>query len=280
MSAPGVLVAKGLGGSGIHNAMVYMRALPSDVRSWNVSGWSWEDALKSYMDLEAFYTEERMQNTSLSMFHGTKGPIITTVPTNEDGISPDFIASAVNSGLKLTQDFNAPGGREGVGYYHYNIAGGVRESAARKMIGPMLAHPPDYPTFELSLRSTATRLILASPPDMAGENDAGDTGDVNVLGVYYEKDGQEYAAYLKESDWTTRLSPSSAASSTRAVVLTCGALLSPQLLMRSGIGPKEELMRAGLEMRVNAEGVGKGLQDHPAIALVYSISPELAASRS
>ena len=55
-----------------------------------------------------------------------------------DEIAPEFVSAAVQSGLKLTHDFNAPEGRVGVGYYHFNIEGGTRASAARAMLSPII----------------------------------------------------------------------------------------------------------------------------------------------
>jgi choline dehydrogenase len=69
---------------------------------------------------------------------GTQGPIQTSSPVYVDEIAPYFVEACARSGIRITKDFNAPAGREGVGYYHFNIRGGVRDSAAKAFLSPVM----------------------------------------------------------------------------------------------------------------------------------------------
>ncbi|KAJ0408261.1 hypothetical protein P43SY_004419 [Pythium insidiosum] len=128
---PDVNVAKALGGCGIHNAMLYVRALPSDLHRWSMSKWTWKKALELYTRMEDF-------DGPRSDFHGHAGIVRTSPPSLADPLSSAFVDTCEEIGIPRTNDFNAPNGRHGVGFYHFNTRDGVRESAARRFIGPML----------------------------------------------------------------------------------------------------------------------------------------------
>ena len=81
---PNVLLAKGLGGCGVHNAMLYVRALASDIEAWKVPGWTWDVMMNTYKTLER-YTPSIEENSATNIaqadyhnYHGTDGPIPTT----------------------------------------------------------------------------------------------------------------------------------------------------------------------------------------------------------
>lgn len=160
---PDVNVAKALGGCGIHNAMLYgawsckcerkneitlhrrllvdywwygfvfvvVRALPSDLESWQMDKWTWKEALKIYMAIEDF-------DGPNSSYHGTHGFVRTSPPAFKTNLSKEFIEACEQVGIPSTSDFNKPGGRYGAGYYHFNIRDGVREGAAKTFLGPIL----------------------------------------------------------------------------------------------------------------------------------------------
>jgi choline dehydrogenase-like flavoprotein len=65
------------------------------------------------------------------------------------------------SSVSYAQDFNAPGGRVGVGYYHFNIKGGIRDSAARAMLAPVLKTRPNL---NVKLKATVKRVLLENAP--------------------------------------------------------------------------------------------------------------------
>jgi choline dehydrogenase-like flavoprotein len=70
MEVNSIMVAKALGGCGIHNAMLYVRAIEADLIRWNLSSWTWEDTLATYLKLEHWVGEP-------VAYHGLGGPITT-----------------------------------------------------------------------------------------------------------------------------------------------------------------------------------------------------------
>ena len=69
----GMLQAKGLGGCGTHNAMLYVRCLPSDVESWNMTaeGWRWEEVLQTFKGLENYVPPHGGASGAIPTYHGT-----------------------------------------------------------------------------------------------------------------------------------------------------------------------------------------------------------------
>ena len=299
---PNVLLAKGLGGCGVQNAMMYVRALASDIESWNVPGWTWDVMMTTYKTLER-YTPSDEENSATNIaqadyhsYHGTDGPIPTTRSQYIDEIAPEFVSAAVQSGLKLTRDFNAPEGRVGVGYYHFNIEGGIRASASRAMLGPIING--QKPNFLLQLKAEVTKVLLVELPQIIKNSTATPTSTgstptsssnpspaidplhahYKAVGVEYTQDGVTKTAYLKSLTLPSMSKMGIDFSKVRSVILTAGALLTPKILMNSGIGPKEVLLKAGVKVRVENENVGQNLQDHPSVGVTALLSPTLAAS--
>jgi hypothetical protein len=121
---PPPAIARGLGGCGIHNAMLYMRGRPDDFASWG-PGWSWSDVLPFY--------RRSITNRQFDE-HGADGPVtVTSVPS--DNISRAFVESCRTAGLRPNADFNGHGSRDGAGYYQFMIRDLVRDSPAAAFLG-------------------------------------------------------------------------------------------------------------------------------------------------
>jgi choline dehydrogenase-like flavoprotein len=69
------IIAKAVGGCGIHNAMLYVRALPENIKSWGMRDWSWNEVLEQYLLLE-----KNVEVNTDNEFHGKNGPIVTSSP--------------------------------------------------------------------------------------------------------------------------------------------------------------------------------------------------------
>jgi choline dehydrogenase len=120
-----------LGGSSSINGMVWARGRPSDYDSWAQSGlpgWSWTDALAAFRRIERF-------QGGASDDHGGDGPLPITDAAVHHPLLDLYIKAATQAGHTPTNDFNAPP-FEGVGRYHFTIAGGQRWSAARAFLAP------------------------------------------------------------------------------------------------------------------------------------------------
>ena len=311
LEASRVMLTRGLGGCGVTGAMMYLRALPSDIRAWGVPGWDWPLLLKSYRAHESFLplsseaevsvdvngagvaanfsspslladTGSRSDNSS---FHGASGPIATT-SVSPDPLGSRFIAAlSAATGALFSGDFNAPEGRSGrqgrVGHYHFNIdAAGQRSSAA----GALLPSVSENPSVVLALGAHVRRVLLQ---EVVAYNASASSSHVRAVGVEYVQGGVVKTAYLRSriiaslapiSDKIKGpLVPSLLGSRQRAVILAAGALHSPAILLRSGVGPPAELKRAGVECRVPLEGVGAQLQNHPTVAVSFYPSPDATA---
>ncbi|KAG1707890.1 hypothetical protein DVH05_024541 [Phytophthora capsici] len=234
---PDVNVAKALGGCGIHNAMLYVRALPSDLKRWKMDGWTWEKALDIYMNIEDF-------DGPNSSYHSKQGFLRTSPPAVELDLSREFIEACVELGIPRTTDFNAPSGRYGAGYYHFNTRDGVRESAAKAFLGPIL----DTKTGESTRENL--RVMLDTTVTKIGINDENVTEGVEVR--YGNGTGQ-----------LIRLAEHG------EVIVTAGAINTPKILMLSGLGNHDTLRKAGLPLKKHLPRVGMNLQDHPVVGMIF-----------
>lgn len=240
---PGALLAKAVGGCGMHNAMLYVRALPENVEAWNMSSFTWKDVYGAYLALEDFTGP-----LSLADHHGAGGPMVTSISPFADLLGEKFMETAVKMGVPTTPDFNAPGGRFGAGLFTFNIRDGIRHSAAVALLQPSLERHPD----RVSLRTftTVDRLELSEGSFR------------RVIAVHGLDDNN---------------APLSIPIHEKArVVLTAGTILTPGLLLRSGIGNSDYAKESKLkEPDVAMPAAGRNIQDHPAVGVVFEVDPPL-----
>jgi choline dehydrogenase-like flavoprotein len=158
-------------------------------------------------------------------FHGTGGPLNVADLRNPNPLSSLFIEAAAKAGLEPNNDFNGAA-QEGAGLYQVTQKNGRRFSAARAFLDAAKARP----NLTIYTQAHATRILLE---------------DKRAVGVEVSIAGQ-----------VQRLMAG------REVILAGGAINSPQLLLLSGIGPREKLGRHGIEPLHELPGVGENLQDH------------------
>lgn len=214
---------KALGGCSSMNAMIYIRGNHADYDEWR-------DAYGAtgwgYDDVLPYFTKAE-HNTRLSdRFHGSGGPLHVEDRGYNHELSTSFIESGVAAGLKRNDDFNGAA-QDGVGPYQVTCRKGRRWSVADAYIRPAQERP------NLTIRTEAfvTRVLLEG---------------TRAVGVEYTRGGQTHTAHAEAE-----------------VVLSGGAINSPQLLMLSGIGPGAHLREMGIDVAVESPGVGQNLQDHP-----------------
>ncbi|MFC6724424.1 GMC family oxidoreductase [Halobium palmae] len=228
---------KALGGSSVINGMAYVRGHPYDYDNWADQG---NDGW-SYDDmLPYFKRSEEFVADGDEEYHGTDGPMSVDRRGQTTEYTELFVEAANEAGLERNMDFNGEQ-QEGVGYYHSTVKDGERHSAAAAFIMPVL----DRPNLTVETSAHATRLTME--------------GD-EVTGVVYEQDGEEH---------TVEAEPDG------EVILSAGAIQSPQLLMLSGIGPAEHLEEYGIGVEVDLPGVGRNLQDHLRWSVDYRSSEPL-----
>jgi choline dehydrogenase len=228
-----------LGGSSAINGMIHVRGARDDFDGWGPS-WTWDTLLPYFRRSEDHYLGD-------VAFHGVGGPL--PVGRN-DKLSPLTVAQvegAVESGIRFNPDVNA-GVLDGASYIDVNIRGGRRVSAWAGYVAPLLAS--GVPNLAVVTGVTVTRVLFE--------------GDRAV--------GVEYVAPSDTADSPTghyELIEAGQAQCEGDVVLSAGAIGSPQILMLSGIGPAQHLRSLGLEVLADAPDVGENLEDHLITQVVW-----------
>ncbi len=168
-----------------------------------------------------------------SAHHGKGGPQhVTDISPHVHPICHSFIESAQALGFASTSDFNGTHS-EGVGFYQINTRGGWRASTANAFLHPALGRK----TLKLQTKALATRILFEGK---------------RAIGVEYTRRGKTRQVRAR-----------------REVILSGGAINSPQLLLLSGIGDPAQLKRVGIKPLVAAPAVGRNLQDHLAVSYFY-----------
>jgi choline dehydrogenase-like flavoprotein len=213
---------KVVGGSGSINGMVYSRGNPLDYHDWVRGG----AAGWGYGEvLPYFLRSENNQDLPASAYHAHGGPVNVRRPLGPNRLNTDFIEATMSLGFPGTSDFTGAD-NEGVGFRQGTIRGGRRDSTARAYLKPALRRG----NVTLYTGTLALKVIV--------ENG-------RAAGVLCERDGRQLSIRAR-----------------REVILSAGALQSPQLLLLSGIGPAVELKALGIEPLLDAPGVGRNFHDH------------------
>ncbi|MEO6102922.1 MAG: choline dehydrogenase, partial [Pseudoxanthomonas sp.] len=157
--------------------------------------------------------------------HGADGPLYVSDLRYSNPLSTAFIQAGVQAGIPRNDDFNGQR-QQGVGFYQVTQKDGARCSAAVAYLAPARARP----NLEIVTGALVRSIVL--------ENG-------RAVGVSYAHRGQETQARAD-----------------REVLLSAGAINSPQLLMLSGIGPAQDLEQHGITVALDSPYVGRNLQDH------------------
>ncbi|GAA2075434.1 GMC family oxidoreductase N-terminal domain-containing protein [Aeromicrobium halocynthiae] len=214
---------KALGGCSSMNAMIYIRGNRADYDEWR-DGYGATGW--GYDDVLPYFKRAEGNTRLDNSFHGTDGPLVVEDRRYTHELSHAFVDAAVAAGHKHTDDFNGAV-QEGAGLYQVTCNKGRRWSVADAYIRPAMTRR------NLVVRTEA----LVSKVVLDGDR---------AVGVTYRRDGVEHTVHVDGE-----------------VVLSGGAVNSPQLLMLSGIGPAAQLREVGVEVAVDLPGVGSNLQDHP-----------------
>jgi choline dehydrogenase len=220
-----------LGGSSSINAMIYIRGARADYDEWAELT---GDKSWSYEHVLPLFRRMEDNARGADRFHGVGGPLRVEDLRSPHPWTRAVVQSAVAAGYPRNDDFNGET-QEGVGQYQVTQKRGRRWSSAAAYLHPAERRP------NLTVRTGAltTRVLV--------ENG-------RATGVEYRAGGRVH---------TVR--------ATREVVLSGGAINSPQLLMLSGIGPADHLREVGVDVVHDLPGVGGGLQDHPLVPIVYDV---------
>ena len=252
---------KTLGGCSSINGMIYMRGQARDYDQWaQLTGddsWTWKNSLPYFKLHEDYYK-------GADALHGARGSEPELMPANGSDyqkllrhrnaggewriekqrlrwdVLDAFSQAAQQAGIPATDDFNR-GTNEGVGYFEVNQKAGWRWNTAKAFLRPTCYARPN---FEMWTAAQVTRLVLQTRPD----------GSQVCTGAQVWGNGELVTAIAK-----------------REVLLCAGSIGSPQLLQLSGIGPAALLQKHGIDVAVDAPGVGGNLSDHLQIRAVFKV---------
>ena len=164
-------------------------------------------------------------------FHGADGPLKVSDLAWAHPVSDAFVEAGREAGIEVNDDFNGAR-QDGIGRYQVTQLGGERCSVARAYLAPARQRP----NLEVLTGARASRLLLDGK---------------RAVGAEYVLDGRTERAQAG------------------TVILCGGAINSPQLLLLSGIGAREEVEPHGIRLRHELPGVGRNLHDHPDVLVVH-----------
>jgi choline dehydrogenase len=226
-----------LGGGSSVNAQVYMRGRPSDYDEWHgMLRGNNEGADWSWNAVLGHFKGMEGNNRLNDERHGAGGPLLVSDPAHIDDVSRWFVQAMQALGMSYNHDFNGPS-QEGVGFYQFTNRRGRRSSAAYAFLEPLR----EDPRLTVELQAEVARIIIRN-------------------GV---AEGVEYR---------TKGGASRIAHASGEILLAAGALVSPKLLMLSGVGPAEQLRRHGIDCQVDLAGVGENLIDHPEVPMIATMN--------
>lgn len=233
---------KTLGGSSSINAMIYIRGHARDYDEWaslGNDGWGYEDVLPYFKRNEGVRLSGNGSLLGGSKpskvdveYHGTDGPLTVSNPRSPNPLSEKFVDAAVEVGYDRNPDFNGKT-QAGIGKYHLTQKDGRRHSAADAYLKPAL----DRQNLTVETGAQATEIRF--------------DGD-RATGVGYRQGGTDLYA-----------------EATEEVIVSAGAVNSPQLLLLSGVGDPDHLAEHDIEPTAELPGVGRNLQDHLFSFVVY-----------
>ena len=217
---------KVLGGSSSINAMCYIRGVAGDYDDWaagGADGWDWNAVLP-------YFKRSEHNERGGDALHGAHGPLHVADLRHSNPLSHAFVAAGQQAGYPVNRDFNGLQ-QQGFGLYQVTQKNGARCSSAVAYLDPV--------------RERANLTVVTGAQVSRITFDKGTSGGPRADGVVYTAQGKAFHQ-----------------PAAREVLVSGGAINSPQLLMLSGIGPARQLRNHGIEVVADAPQVGENLQDH------------------
>jgi len=218
-----------LGGSSSINGLIVIRGQHEDYDGWEALG----NTGWGWRDVLPYF--RKLENNPAfpnDQWHGTTGPLhVSSIDARHELIEA-VISSAQANGVPRTDDFNGAQ-QEGVGYFQLTTHRGWRMSSAKAYLKPAR----ERSNLSIVTDAQVTRILFEGR---------------RAVGIRYLQDGRTRELRAR-----------------KGVVLSAGAVQSPQLLMLSGIGPAEHLREHNIKVLVDRPSVGENLQDHLQIRLIY-----------
>jgi choline dehydrogenase len=218
-----------LGGSSSINGMVYVRGHARDYDNWAKGG----APGWSYADVLPYFIRAEHHVSGSNAYHGTDGPLSVFAPDLDSSpLAAAFVRAAQEAGYPLTSDVNGEQ-QEGFGRIDRTTRNGRRWSAARGYLRPILSRPG----LTVQTQALVHRIVIDRS---------------RAIAVEYSVHGNKVIAHADAE-----------------VIVSGGAINSPQILQLSGIGPADFLRPLGIEPVSDLPGVGANLNDHPDIVVQH-----------
>ena len=230
---------KVLGGSSSINGMVYMRGHPLDY-----DGWANNLGLDqwSYSNCLPYFKDLETSDRGGNEWRGGKGALGVRKGPDPNPIYDTFLIAGEQSGQGITDDLNGFN-PEGLSRLDATISNGRRNSSATTFLNPALKRN----NIKLQKNILVEKIFL--------END-------RAVGIEVSEKGQKYRIEAEKE-----------------IILSAGALNSPQILMLSGIGPADHLRNIGSNVSHDLPGVGQNLQDHATVSISWECLKEFEAHK-
>ncbi len=186
----------------------------------------------SFADVLPYFRKLESFGPARNEWHGTDGPIQVTRAAQDHPFAKAFLKAGEQAGFPLTDDLNGAT-RDGFGAVDLTVGKGRRSSASSAYLRPVLKRP----NLTVLTGAHSRRVVFEG---------------TRATGIVFRREGVETLAKAR-----------------REVILSAGAINSPQLLMLSGVGPAAHLAEHGITLVHDLPGVGQGLQDHLAAHVKY-----------
>lgn len=188
----------------------------------------------SYDEVLPYFIKSENNERIHDQYHGNSGPLSVTDLHSDNPLQQRYLNAAKEQGFPILDDFNGAE-QEGLGVYQVTHINGERCSAARAYLFPHMQRP----NLTVITQALTQRILI--------ENNV-------AIGVEYKHQGQVKQIRAR-----------------REVLLSAGAIQSPQILMLSGVGDQQELNQHRIEVKKHLPGVGKNFHDHPDFIFAYKV---------
>ncbi|WJS05610.1 GMC family oxidoreductase [Roseibium aggregatum] len=227
-----------LGGGSSVNAQVYMRGRPADYDAWNEQLQRTNDNPGwGWQDVLPHFRAMEANNRLAGPLHGTEGEVKVSDPGHIDDMSRWFVQAVQAVGEPYNTDFNGSTQR-GVGFYQFTNRNGRRSSTAYAFLEPLRQNS----RLAVKLNAHVERIVMEG---------------CRAVGVRYRDRNGAHTAFAAGE-----------------IVVAAGALVTPKILMLSGLGDADHLRDHGIDVVADLKGVGQNLIDHPEVPITaYANGP-------
>ena len=195
----------------------------------------------SYKDVLPYFIKSENNQRGANAFHGDKGPLRVSDIGIKHPLVEAFIGAAKSLDMPRNDDFNGAT-QEGAGYYQLTTHKGLRSSTAKTYLKAARGRS----NLHVETDALATKLLFDG---------------TRAVGLTYRRKGIDVTVAVR-----------------RELVLSAGAIQSPQLLQLSGVGPADLLRQHAIPLVAESPGVGENLQDHLQVRLIYKCSQRVTTN--